>query len=151
MCLIYRPKRRPAFTRLCYRYRDMRSRHVPGEWACGEYPKPGRRPAGNGPGQTRSRQTRPAALCERCRRPSPRIPYCEDCSIAIQILALPEDMRLAWAEKLGIDPDPDINPGPNPEPPGPAGREETKTRPRLFTDPPEPEHEQRETPKRLRS
>ena len=69
MCLIYRPKQRPTFTRLCYRYRDMRGRHVPGEWACGEYPKPGRRPAGNEPGQTR-----PAALCERCRRPAPRPP-----------------------------------------------------------------------------
>ena len=146
MCLIYRPKRRPTFTRLCYRYRDMRGRHVPGEWACGEYPKPGRRPAGPGPGQTR-----PAALCERCRRPSPRIPYCEDCSIAVQIEALPEDMRRAWAEKLGIDLGPDINPGLNPEPPGPADREETEIQPRLFTDLPEPEHEQEETQKGLRS
>ena len=107
--------------------------------------------AGQTAGRAGPGQARPAALCERCRRPSPRIPYCEDCSITVQIEALPEDMMRAWAEKLGIDLGPDINPGLNPEPPGPADREETEIQPRLFTDLPEPEHEQGETQKGLRS
>ena len=130
MCLIYRPKRRPAFTRLCYRYGEKKGQHAPGEWACGEYPKPGRKPAGNRPGQTR-----PAPPCERCGRPAPRPPHCEDCYIAVQIEALPENIRQAWAAETGIDPGADLSP----ETPGPAGREETEIQPRLFTDLPEPE------------
>ena len=50
MCLIYQPKRKPAFTRLCHRYQDPRGQHVPGEWACGEYPDPAEGQTGTGPG-----------------------------------------------------------------------------------------------------
>ena len=39
MCRYYATKHKPAYTRLCYRYRDMRGNHVPGQWQCGQYPQ----------------------------------------------------------------------------------------------------------------
>ena len=138
MCLTYRPKRRPAFTRLCYRYRDLRGQHTcPASGPAENIPNPaaGRLETGPGrPDRTPQDRTRSASGAG---RPARRPPHCEDCSIAVQILALPEEMRRTWAGKLGIDPGTGLNPGPDPETPGPADRDETEIQPRLFADPPD--------------
>ena len=86
MCLIYRPKKRPTFTRLCYRYRKMRGVHVEGEWRCGEYPKPTRRRAAG--------MEKPRAGCRTCGAEAGRNrEVWENCYIQEQIDRLPEEAR----------------------------------------------------------
>ena len=99
MCLIYRPKKRPAFTRLCHRYRDRRGDHVPGEWNCGEYPKPGRRNQPTGP-------SRPPPQCK-CGAAALRgLDICEQCYIQEQIDRMgPEALEMLRKSRAGTGPE----------------------------------------------
>ena len=77
MCLYYEAKRKPSFTRLCYRYGEWRGRHVDGRWPCGTHPRPR--------GRNLSSTVAPAERCP-CGRPSIRhLITCEECYIQQQI------------------------------------------------------------------
>ena len=86
MCRTYRPKKRPTYTRLCYRYGDQLGKRVPGEWECGEYPRPGRRrQSGEGRPNTRRCACGAAAVG--------RSNLCKRCYVQEQVDRLPEEAR----------------------------------------------------------
>lgn len=92
MCRFYATKHKPAYTRLCYRYRDQRGYHVPGRYRCGEYPRPPRRGAASNPAAPdRARTTRRFCACG-----APAVTNdnkCEQCYIYDQIVDLKEPER----------------------------------------------------------
>ena len=95
MCRYYQTTRKPAYTRLCYLYRELKGAHVPGEYRCGEYPKPSRR---------RSNSTkRPAPPNSMCLCGAPAVSSdrkCEKCYVFDQILALPDTARTNVSKNL---------------------------------------------------
>ena len=98
MCRYYQTTRKPAYTRLCYRYRDLRGAHVLGQYRCGEYPRPSRRSS--------APTSSPARLDSMCRCGQPAISSdrkCEKCYLYDQIIALPEDARINVAPQLMRD------------------------------------------------
>ncbi len=89
MCRYYQTTRKPAYTRLCYRYRDLRGAHVPGKYYCGEYPRQKRlRPPAT------ASPNRPNSMC-RCGIPAVSSDgKCEKRYVFDQILAIPEAARI---------------------------------------------------------
>ena len=96
MCLTYHPKERPAFTRLCYRYRELRGAHVTGSWQCGEYPRPGRW-SNQSERSTLNENPEPTAARRsnlRCKCGNPTTnnqSSCNDCYVLEQIKDLPPE------------------------------------------------------------
>lgn len=81
MCLYYDTKRKPPFTRLCYRYGPDRGRHVEGRWPCGTYPKPARDRR-----RTETRGNRSVTeMCVCGRKAVDHRGWCEECYIQEQI------------------------------------------------------------------
>ena len=94
MCRVYHnTKRKGTFTRLCYRYRDLRGQHVQGDHPCGTYPRPNRRGTAPAAGPIT-----PKPICPECRRPAPtRGRPCDDCAITQQLRDLPDQVLEAAA------------------------------------------------------
>ena len=80
MCRYYAATRKEPYTRLCYRYGEMRGQHVPGSWACGEYPRPSRRRVRAETGPRRERER-----CACGREAYVGQPICEECHIQWQV------------------------------------------------------------------
>lgn len=92
MCRYYATKNQPAYTRLCHRYRQLRGTHVPGRYACGQYPKPAR--------SNTIPTKRPPALCA-CGAPAASSDgKCHDCYIFDQIVDMTEEARQFVDPKL---------------------------------------------------
>lgn len=86
MCRYYATKHKPAYTRLCYRYRDMRGNHVPGQWQCGQYPRPARR----------SSQAHRITRNNMCRCGMPAVSAdrkCEKCYVYDQLATIPKEAK----------------------------------------------------------
>ena len=101
MCRYYAATRREPYTRLCYRYGADRGRHVPGNWPCGTYPKPGRarRSREAVPGERSPRERSPT----RCACGGRSVDYrgfCENCYIQEQLHTGSREDALTILSKL---------------------------------------------------